>query len=163
MEVYSHSGVAFNTLVYCLIRSYYIPEIEGLEPKDTWFAVPAIQMGPIINLAHARLENAALMMIDSNGRVVKAHKVSGAPPVLEGYELETVKTEAFSIPMWEQINQAEFPYGLMFNKDSINARHTRAGVEQNMAQHLASTNITYNQVYNRIRATGGCKTCGGNK
>ncbi len=162
MEVYSYSGVKFNALVYCMVRGFYVPELEGLEPKDTWFAVPAVQMGPLINLAFAKLELASLMMVDHNGRVIKAFRVNlQAPPVLEGYELETVKNEAFSIPLWEQTNQRAFPYDLMFNKQNMTERYTRAGAERQQIMSGGSNNNTYNKIYANIKRKGGCTTCGG--
>lgn len=164
MEVYSYSGVKFNALVYCMIRGFYVPELEGLESKDTWFAVPAVQFGGIINLAYAKLELASLMMIDHNGRVVKAHRTNlSAPPVIEGYELDTVKNEAFSIPMWEQTNQRNFPYEMMFDKQSMTERYTRSGADRQQIMSGGSSNITYNNLYAQIKKRSGCTTCGGRK
>src|SRR5690606_41613986 len=109
MEIYTYDkSIAFNTLIYCLMRSYHLPEVPELENvgTDTWIAVPAVQHGPVLSLANSQIENASLMMIDSNVRGVRAHRVNlNTPPVIVGFELEAIKLESVIILLWVPLIQ----------------------------------------------------------
>jgi|SRR5690606_10765720 len=165
MEIYTYDkSIAFNTLIYCLMRSYHLPEVPELENvgTDTWIAVPAVQHGPVLSLANSQIENASLMMIDSNGRVVRAHRVNlNTPPVIDGFELEAIKREAFSIPLWEQVNQRTIPYASMFDKTRMSSRLVSSNLSKQQIMSGESTNITYNKVRTRIKQP--CTTCGGRR
>src|SRR5690606_7107771 len=125
-------------------------------------AVRAVQHGPVLSLADSQIENASLMMIDSNGRVVRAHRVNlNTPPVIDGFELEAIKREAFSIPLWEQVNQRTIPYASMFDKTRMSSRLVSSNLSKQQVMSGESTNITYNKVRTRIKQP--CTTCGGRR
>lgn len=156
------SDVDFNTVIYCFMRAYHLPSIEGQElpVKDTWFIVPAVQHGPMITLVHQNIETAALMMIDSNGRTVKSHRVNlQTAPALSEFELEEIRKEAFDIPAWEKAKQEAFPYASMFDKTTMIQRFKDSGLTQQAIQSHESSNITYNTIRKKIKPQP-CTTCG---
>lgn len=163
-EIYVHgSPVKFNTKVYCFMRSFHLPILEDQELplQDTWFMVPAVQHGPMISLANPNIELAALMMIDQNGLVVKAHRVNPhITPPLGNFELDMMKKEAFDISVWEKAKQQSFPYETMFDKSAVAARYRDAKATPAMAMNIESSNITYQTIRKKIQPKP-CTTCGG--
>jgi hypothetical protein len=152
--VYNNVGdLEFNTLVYCLMRAWHLPDIENIQPIDQWFAVPTVKIGPI----YSNFDYTALMMIDDDGRLVKAHRVNlNIAPKIDGFELDELKKQAFNISLWEETNQKEFPYSTMFDPARISQRYALLTQQQQAsALTLASPNI----VYNKIRETVKPKPC----
>lgn len=167
MGVYVHnSELEFNTVIYCLLRAYHLPVLDGQELplQDTWFIVPAVQHGPMINLVNSNISIVALAMIDAAGRTVKAHRVNPQiAPALSDYEISQIKKEAFDIPVWEQTQQKSFPYDSMFDKESMAARYVASGVTQQQVMSQTSSNILYNEIRRKVQPRP-CTTCGkGNK
>lgn len=165
-EIYVHgSDINFNTVVYCFMRSYHLPILDGQELplQDTWFAVPGVKHGPMVSLVNPNIELTALMMIDQDGRVVKAHRVNPhVTPPLSGYELEAMKKEAFDIPMWEKSKQMAFPYATMFDKQAVATRFRESGATPAQAMNIESSNISYTAIRKKIQPRP-CTTCGGRK
>lgn len=150
-------SLEFNTLVYCLMRPWHLPDLPNLPAVDTWFAVPAVKIGPIYNIINANFDLAALMIVDEEGRVVKSHRVNlNLAPKVQGYDLEELKLQAFDIPLWEQTNQKEFPYSTMFDPSRIGQRYSALNPTDNKAM-LSS--VSTNVVYNKIRETVQPKPC----
>lgn len=167
MSVYVHnSELDFNTVIYCLIRGYHLPTLEGqeLEIKDTWFVVPAVQHGPMINLVNSNISITALAMIDAEGRTVKSHRVNPLiAPALSEYEIARIKAEAFDIPLWEKTQQKSFPYDSMFDQETKAARYLASGITPQQIMSQTSTNILYNEIRTKVQPRP-CTTCGkGNK
>lgn len=166
VSIYVHgSNAHFNTLVYVMMRAIHLPILDGQELplKDTWFAVPAMQHGPMVSLVSNEVEIGALMIIDGNGRTVKAHRVSPMnAPLLEGYQLEAVKKEAFDIPLWEKTNNRAFPYATMFDKQAMAARYKEVGATPTSVMNVESENKIYNSIRRRVQPSP-CRTCGGKK
>lgn len=165
-KIYVHgSDVDFNTIVYCMMRAYHLPTLPGQELplQDTWFAVPAVKHGPIITLVFSDVETAALMMIDSDGRTVKSHRVNlNTAPTLSDYELNEIKKEAFDIPAWERVKQMSFPYASMFDQDGMRARFETSGLSPATIMRQESTNEVYTSIRRKIKPQP-CTTCGKNK
>ncbi len=162
--IYVHnSEIDFNTVIFCFMRSFHLPILEDqdLPLQDTWFMVPAVQHGPMVSLVNPNIELTALMMIDQNGLVVKAHRVNPhTTPPLGTYELELMKKEAFDIPLWEKIKQKSFPYETMFDKTAVAKRYREAGGTPATAMNIESSNITYQTIRKKIQPRP-CTTCGG--
>lgn len=158
------SDMHFNTIVYCCMRAIHLPIFEGgqeLPLQDTWFTVPAIQHGPMITLVNNNIELSALMIIDGNGRTVKAHRVNTiTAPVLEGFELNKIKMESFDIPLWEETNKKPFPYETMFDKQAMTRRFNEVGATSKSILGIESTNETYNAIRKKVQPKP-CTTCGG--
>lgn len=147
-------GLEFNALVYCLMRSWHLPDLPGIGEVDKWFKVPAVKIGPVYNLINSNFDFTALMMLDVEGRLVKSHRVNlNLAPQIDGYELESLKREAFDIPLWESVNEKEFPYASMFDSARISQRFVATGAQQNQQAMLASSssNITYNAIRERVK------------
>lgn len=165
-KIYVHgSDIDFNTLIYCFMRAYHLPSLEGQELplKDTWFAVPAVKHGPIIHLVNPNIEFTALMMIDKEGRVVKAARVNpNTAPTLSEYELGEIQKEMFDIPMWEKTQQKSFPYESMFDKAKVAERFKESGATQQTVMNIESSNITYQEIRKKVQPRP-CTTCGGNR
>lgn len=164
VSVFVHGSTAhFNTLLYVCMRAIHLPVLEGQELPlvDTWFAVPAMQHGPMVTLVYGDLELAALMIIDGNGRTVKAHRVNPiTAPLIDGFELSSVRKEAFDIPMWEKANDKPFPYATMFDKQAMSKRYAEVGASPTSILNIESNNATYNAIRKRVQPAP-CKTCGG--
>ncbi len=147
-------GLEFNTLVYCLMRSWHLPDLEGIGTEDKWFKVPAVKIGPVYNLINSNFDFTALSMLDQEGRVIKSHRINlNTVPKIDGYELESLQREAFDIPLWEEVNQKEFPYASMFEQGRISQRFAASDPVANQQAMLtsSSTNITYNAIRERIK------------
>ena len=166
MGVYVHnSDLDFNTVIYCFMRSFHLPVLDGQELplQDTWFIVPAVQHGPMINLVNSNIEVSALMMIDAEGRPVKAHRVNpNIAPTLSDYEISQIKKEAFDIPLWEQTQQRSFPYESMFDKEKMKASYASSGLTQQQVLSNTSSNILYNEIRKKVQPRP-CTTCGKGK
>lgn len=165
-KIYVHdSSIDFNLIVYCFMRAYHLPQIEGQEfpLKDTWFAIPAVKHGPIVSLVNPNIELTALMMIDEEGRVVKAARVNpNIAPALSEFELNAIRKEMFDIPMWEKAQQKSFPYDTMFDKALVATRFKESGATQATAMNIDSSNITYQEIRKKVQPRP-CTTCGGSK
>jgi hypothetical protein len=165
-KIYVHgSDIAFNTLIYCFMRAYHLPTLEGqdLPLKDTWFAVPAVKHGPIIHLVNPNIEFTALMMIDSAGHVVKAARVNpNIAPALSEFELAEIQKEMFDIPLWEKTQQESFPYDSMFEKTAVAERFKATGATPATAMNIESSNITYQTIRKKVQPRP-CTTCGGKR
>uniref|UniRef100_A0AB39CE51 Uncharacterized protein n=1 Tax=Pseudomonas phage HRDY3 TaxID=3236930 RepID=A0AB39CE51_9VIRU len=165
-KIYTHdSDMDCNLIVYCFMRSIHLPILEGQELplQDTWFAVPAVQHGPMVSLMNLEVEMTALQMIDQNGRVVKAHRVNpNIAPILSQFEIDQIKREAFDIPLWEQTNQKKFPYDSMFDKAKMKQIFDTTGQTAASLMTIESSNITYQTIRKKIQPRP-CTTCGGKK
>lgn len=165
-KIYVHgSDIDFNMIVYCFMRGYHLPILEGQELpiRDTWFAVPAVKHGPIVSLVNPNIELTALMMIDATGHVVKAHRVNpNLAPALGEFELGEIRKEMFDIPMWEKMQQKSFPYDSMFDKTNVAERFKASGHTPASSMNIESSNITYQAIRKRVQPRP-CTTCGGNK
>jgi hypothetical protein len=158
------SDMHFNTVVYACMRAIHLPMFEGgqeLPLVDTWFAIAAIQHGPMVSLVNNNVELSALMIIDAAGRTVKAHRVNTlTAPVLEGFELNKVKAESFDIPLWEKTHNKPFPYETMFDKFAMTRRFNEVGATASSIMGIESNNETYNAIRKRVQPRP-CTTCGG--
>lgn len=165
-KIYVHgSDIDFNAIIYCFMRAYHLPQIEGQELplKDTWFAIPAVKHGPIVHLVNPNIELSALMMIDQQGRVVKAARVNHqTAPQLSEFELGKIRNEMFDIPMWEKTQQKAFPYDTMFEKTLVATRFKESGATPATAMNIDSSNITYQEIRKKVQPRP-CTTCGGSK
>lgn len=147
-------GLEFNTLVYCLMRAWHLPDLPDIGTTDKWFKVPAVKIGPVYNLINSNFDFTALMMLDQDGRLVKSHRVNlSTAPKIDGFELESLQREAFDIPLWEEVNEKEFPYASMFDSTRISQRFVSTGAASNQQAMLASSssNITYNAIREKVQ------------
>lgn len=162
-RVYVHGNdLHFNTTAFCFMRPYHLPNLpdQELPLKDTWFIVPAIQNGPMLTLISQNIMMMAIMVIDQNGRTVKAHRVNTmTAPLLTQHELDEIRKEAIDIPKWEQLNQQAFPYESMFDKTSMTQRVKASGTDFAKDARMESENIVYNQIRQRVKPQP-CTTCG---
>lgn len=155
--IYVHTpieGLQFNALVYCLMRSWHLPDLPDIGTVDKWFKVPAVKIGPVYNLVNSNFDFTALMMLDQEGRLVKSHRVNiNLAPKIDGYELESLQREAFDIPLWEEINEKDFPYASMFDSTRISQRFVSTGAQANQQALLesSSSNVTYNAIRERVK------------
>lgn len=155
--IYVHSpieGLEVNALVYCLMRAWHLPDLPDIGVVDKWFKVPAVKIGPVYNMVNSNFDFTALMMLDADGRLVKSHRVNiNLAPKIDGYELESLQREAFDIPLWEQVNQKDFPYASMFDSTRISQRFVATGAQSNQQALLesSSTNVTYNAIRERVK------------
>lgn len=158
------SDMHFNTVAHVCMRAIHLPVLDNgqeLPLVDTWFTVAAIQHGPMVSLVNNNMELSALMIIDGNGRTVKAHRVNVlTAPVLEGFELNRIKAEAFDIPLWEKTHNKPFPYETMFDKLAMTRRYNEVGATPSSLIGIDSNNETYNAIRKRVQPAP-CKTCGG--
>lgn len=167
MSIYVHesNGIDFNTVVYCLIRPYHLPTLDGQELPlvDTWFIVPAVRLGPTLSLVNSNIEISALTVIDEDGRTVKGSRINpNIAPSLNDHEIAKIKKEAFDIPLWEKTNQRSFPYDSMFDKAAMKTRLDASGLTRQDILSQTSTNIVYNEIRTKVRGRP-CTTCGKGK
>jgi hypothetical protein len=167
MGVYVHnSDLDFNTVIYCFMRAYHLPTLEGQELplQDTWFIVPAVQYGPVVNLVNANIEASALTMIDAGGRTVRGSRINpNIAAALTKHEIAQIEKEAFDIPLWEKTNQKSFPYDTMFDKVSMTARLNESGLTKQDILSQTTSNILYNEIRTKVRNRPPCTTCGKGK
>lgn len=159
------SDLTFNEYVYAFMRSYHLPDVEGqtFPQKDTWFIVAALRQNNIVNLVSAQIEATALMLIDSEGRTIKAHRINPlTAPRISVEEINAIRKEAFDIPLWEKLNQKPFPYKSMFDRTRMQQRFMSSGLTKEVAMNIESSNITYNAIRKKIQPRP-CTTCGGKK
>jgi hypothetical protein len=155
--IYVHTpieGLEFNAEVYCLMRAWHLPDLPDIGTSDKWFKVPAVKIGPVYNIINSYFDATALMILDTEGRLIKSHRVNLLmAPKIDGFELESLQREAFDIPLWEQVNQKDFPYSTMFDATRIAQRFTVGGVQQNQQMMLTATssNITYNAIREKVK------------
>lgn len=166
MSVYVHnSDLDFNTVIYCFMRAYHLPTLDEQELplQDTWFIVPAVQYGPVINLVNSNIAVSALTMIDATGRVVKGSRINpNTAPTLTDHEIAKIKKEAFDIPLWEKTNQKAFPYASMFDKAGMTTRLANSGLTQQDIMSQTTSNMLYNEIRTKVRGRP-CTTCGKGK
>lgn len=129
--IYVHNNpgkLEYNSLLYVLIRQWNCPELPNHTFKsDTWFKVPCIRTDAGGNTSftpvHSRIAYASIMSVTEDGVVIKSIQGSGYSGKLGPADFQELARHSFSIPDWEKLHNAPFPYADMFDSAKVNARY----------------------------------------
>lgn len=147
-------SVTFNSTVYAFMRSWYVPEREGIpQGKDLWFAVPAVRVGGEFTPKHQKFSMASMMMIGENRRVLKALRASTVKEIASE-TMANVQRQAFDIELWER-DYGPFPYKEMFDGALITMRYKK--VSEDSSAFLSIT--SEDPLYTHIRSRFGGRPC----
>lgn len=156
--IYVHdnpNNLEFNSVMYCFMRSWNCPDIEGFDFKgDTWFAVPAIrretQRDVSFTIINSKIELTAMMIVADNGMLLKATRVNLQQKVAQ-HQIEQIVAQAFDISKWEKMHQKSFPYENMFDGKQVQQRYqAKNGTNSEAYFSIASENQLFTEIKKKV-------------
>lgn len=154
-------NLEYTHKIFMFVKSWFVPVEEGVVPNDTWYAVPAIKSQglagqTIYTPININIESVSLMIVDEEGKVIKASRVAPGRELPES-NLESIKREVFDISDWERGTGQAWPYRKMFDSKLITARYqSKYGTDQTPFQAIMSDT---NNAYNNARASVMARPC----
>jgi hypothetical protein len=149
------SGLEYNAILYCFMRSWNCPDVEGFDFKgDTWFAVPALrretQRDVAFTIINSKIEMTAMMIVADNAMLLKATRVNLNQKVAQ-HQIEQITQQAFDIGKWEKMHSQPFPYENMFDGKLVQKRYqAKNGTNSEAYFSIASENSLFTEIKKKV-------------